>query len=134
MSRPAMTEDEAALYEAVLANPADDAPRLVYADWLDERGDRRGEYLRVDLELSKCARPEDIPDQEFRRISEQRYRIDSDWLTEVSVGPSGWVKRLVYDSSEPPYDQLSQYVPTWRQVECGFTHVRWLLHSGWLLG
>jgi uncharacterized protein (TIGR02996 family) len=128
-----MTHDEAALYRAVLTNPADDAPRLVYADWLDERGDRRGEYLRLDLELSKCA-SEDIPDLEFRRINELRYRINSDWLTEISVGPSGWVKRLVYDSSEPPYDQLTQNVPTWPQVERGFNHVRWLMHSGWLLG
>jgi uncharacterized protein (TIGR02996 family) len=31
--------DEAAFLNAILANPEDDAPRLVYADWLEERGD-----------------------------------------------------------------------------------------------
>lgn len=28
-----------ALLAAIVANPADDLPRLVAADWLDERGD-----------------------------------------------------------------------------------------------
>jgi uncharacterized protein (TIGR02996 family) len=32
--------------EAVLAHPGDDGPRLVYADWLEERGDGRGTWLR----------------------------------------------------------------------------------------
>jgi uncharacterized protein (TIGR02996 family) len=31
----------------VLANPTDQALRLVYADWLEERGDPRGEWLRI---------------------------------------------------------------------------------------
>jgi uncharacterized protein (TIGR02996 family) len=31
-----MTDDEA-FVRAIVAAPADDAPRLVYADWLDER-------------------------------------------------------------------------------------------------
>jgi uncharacterized protein (TIGR02996 family) len=33
-----------ALLQAVLASPDDDTPRLVYADWLEERGDPRGEF------------------------------------------------------------------------------------------
>jgi len=41
---------------AIIANPADDAPRLVYADWLEEHDDPRGEFIRVQVELarSKC--------------------------------------------------------------------------------
>ena len=27
-------------------NPMDDTPRLVLADWLEEQGDPRGEFLR----------------------------------------------------------------------------------------
>src|SRR3954469_21035380 len=38
--------DEAAFLRAIHEAPADDAPRLVYADWLDERGDHRGAFLR----------------------------------------------------------------------------------------
>jgi uncharacterized protein (TIGR02996 family) len=39
--------EEAAFLRAAHANPDDSAPRLVYADWLDERGDPRGEAVRL---------------------------------------------------------------------------------------
>jgi uncharacterized protein (TIGR02996 family) len=38
------------LRAAVVASPDDDAPRLVYADWLIERGDPRGELIRLQCE------------------------------------------------------------------------------------
>jgi uncharacterized protein (TIGR02996 family) len=39
-----------ALYEAILAAPADDLPRLVYADWLEEHGDaERAEFIRAQI-------------------------------------------------------------------------------------
>jgi uncharacterized protein (TIGR02996 family) len=37
----------------ILAHPEDDGPRLVWADRLDERGDPRGEFIRVQCELAK---------------------------------------------------------------------------------
>jgi uncharacterized protein (TIGR02996 family) len=38
----------------VLADPEDDAPRLVYADWLDEQGDAaRAEFIRVGCERAR---------------------------------------------------------------------------------
>jgi uncharacterized protein (TIGR02996 family) len=39
--------DEAAMLAAVWADPADDAPRLVYADYLQEQGDPRGEFIAL---------------------------------------------------------------------------------------
>ena len=33
-----MTDEEWGLLEAIRAEPEDDAPRLVYADWLEEQG------------------------------------------------------------------------------------------------
>ena len=47
----------AALHDAVLAAPDDDAPRLVYADWLLERGDPRGELIATQIALA--ANPDD---------------------------------------------------------------------------
>jgi uncharacterized protein (TIGR02996 family) len=45
---------------AVLADPDDDGPRLVYADWLDEQGQgERAEFIRCQVELAK--RAEDDP-------------------------------------------------------------------------
>jgi uncharacterized protein (TIGR02996 family) len=45
-----MTEHEAFM-QAICERPNDDAPRLMYADLLEERGDPRGEFIRVQLEL-----------------------------------------------------------------------------------
>jgi uncharacterized protein (TIGR02996 family) len=41
-----MTEERAFL-AAILERPDDDATKLVYADWLEEHGDPRAEYLRL---------------------------------------------------------------------------------------
>lgn len=46
------TEAEAFL-QRIRAYPDDDAPRLIFADWLDERGDPRGEFIRVQLALAR---------------------------------------------------------------------------------
>lgn len=46
------------MYEAelflkrILKQPDDDAPRLVYADWLEEQGDPRGEFIRLQCALA----------------------------------------------------------------------------------
>lgn len=46
--------DREALLRGVLLNPADDLPRLVFADWLDEHGEsERAEFIRVGCELAK---------------------------------------------------------------------------------
>ncbi len=47
-----MTTDDA-LLRAVLADPDDDAPRLIYADWLDENGEcERAELIRLQIALA----------------------------------------------------------------------------------
>jgi len=45
--------DEEALIREVAENPELDAPRMVYADWLEERGDPRAEFLRLECEFNK---------------------------------------------------------------------------------
>src|SRR5690242_16278731 len=46
--------DRAAFLRAIAANPDDDLPRLVYADWLDEHGEpERAEFIRVQCELAR---------------------------------------------------------------------------------
>src|SRR4051812_39840541 len=44
-ARTMVVMDEPSVLRAVLDRPDDDGPRLVYADWLLERGDPRGEYI-----------------------------------------------------------------------------------------
>ncbi|HKB04413.1 MAG TPA: TIGR02996 domain-containing protein [Gemmataceae bacterium] len=49
--------EEGAFLRAIYADPADAAPRLVYADWLDERNDPRGEAIRL-VERIRTMSPE----------------------------------------------------------------------------
>lgn len=43
-----------AFLQDILAHPEDDAPRLVYADWLDDHGDSaRAEFIRVQCHLAR---------------------------------------------------------------------------------
>src|SRR5436309_12537299 len=57
----AMSPDDAFL-QAVLERPDDDGPRLMYADWLAERGDVRGEFIHLQLRLART--PPDDPDRD----------------------------------------------------------------------
>src|SRR5829696_5418855 len=42
---------------SILESPDDDAPRLVYADWLDEHGDAdRAEFIRLQIRLARMDR------------------------------------------------------------------------------
>jgi uncharacterized protein (TIGR02996 family) len=45
--------DREALLAAILANPAEDMPRLMFADWLQENGETaRGEFVRLQVEAA----------------------------------------------------------------------------------
>jgi uncharacterized protein (TIGR02996 family) len=52
---------ERELLAAVVADLADDAPKLVYADWLEERGDDRSEFLRAYVKAARSMSPSDFP-------------------------------------------------------------------------
>jgi uncharacterized protein (TIGR02996 family) len=52
MDSVSLASDEEAMIAAITAAPTDDAPRLVYADWLQERGDEaKSDYLRTVVRL-----------------------------------------------------------------------------------
>jgi uncharacterized protein (TIGR02996 family) len=63
---------EQAFLQDILANPDDDAPRLIFADWLEEHGDAlRAEFIRVQCELARLA--EDDP--RLRKLAQRAYRL-----------------------------------------------------------
>ena len=76
--------DGDALLRAILHNPDDDAPRYVYADWLDENGEpERAEFIRVQLQLARL--PANHPDRPRlarteRRLLRIHQRIWAKWL------------------------------------------------------
>ena len=46
-----------AFLQDIKQNPDDNTPRLIFADWLEENGDPRREFVRVQCELAECALP-----------------------------------------------------------------------------
>src|SRR5688572_9698643 len=74
--------DRLAFLRAARANPTDDLPRLVYADWLDEHGDPPGEFVRVQLELEP--RRHDLHDPHVRALLDREHDLldahRAEWL------------------------------------------------------
>jgi uncharacterized protein (TIGR02996 family) len=81
-----MAQDERDFLAAIQATPADDILRLVYADWLDERGDCRGEFLRLQIQL-KSLDPDHLQRAGAEnRLSILRRNIDPSWLEVTEPG------------------------------------------------
>jgi uncharacterized protein (TIGR02996 family) len=69
--------DGTALYRSILAHPADDTPRLVYADWLEENGrSEEAEFIRVECRLDSI-----LPQEpEYTELIDRREELRL-WLT-----------------------------------------------------
>src|SRR5437868_3555109 len=55
------------LLSAVVADLADDAPKLVYADWLEEQGDDRSDFLRASARSTSGGDP--TPSKRSRHLA-----------------------------------------------------------------
>lgn len=79
--------DEDAFLAAIAAAPADDTPRLVYADWLDDHADPRAEYVRLEVERHRLtARDPKRPDL-TARLDALRPLADHHWLPRIDRVP-----------------------------------------------
>ena len=83
-----MSEEEEGFLRAISSDPHDWAARLIYADWLEEKGDCRGELLR----LQACLRdlPPTDPDYSKWLVREQQLRQQCPpyWL--ALIDPPVW--------------------------------------------
>lgn len=72
-------DNDADFLEAIKAAPKDLPLRLVYADWLDDCGDPRSEYLRVDGQLQalliSAAAEESFSDPKIRQLRSQLTKL-----------------------------------------------------------
>jgi uncharacterized protein (TIGR02996 family) len=64
----------------IAMNPADEAQRLVFADWLEECGDWRSEFVRLDCTLRGLPPDEPKPPELQTRWLELRSRLSPSWL------------------------------------------------------
>ncbi|MBX9623278.1 MAG: TIGR02996 domain-containing protein [Gemmataceae bacterium] len=94
--------DEDALLTAIAAAPADDTPRLVYADWLEDRGDPRAEYVRLEVERNRLKpRGKDGRAELNARLEALRPLADPHWLPRIDR-----TTRYSYYLSQPACRQI----------------------------
>jgi uncharacterized protein (TIGR02996 family) len=72
---------EQAFLDNIRANPRDNTTRLVYADWLEEHGDRRAGYLRLLCEWLGCRTAEE--QQVIEQERKLRASLDPRWLARI---------------------------------------------------
>jgi uncharacterized protein (TIGR02996 family) len=93
-------DNEQALLNAVLTAPEDDELRQVYADWLEEKGDPRGEFLRLEASLPLLSRRKRYAARD--RLRELKTVIEEGWLALVArVGIDG-CPVSAYHYARPP--------------------------------
>jgi uncharacterized protein (TIGR02996 family) len=79
-----MNSDGEALFRAMCELPADDTPRLVYADWLEENGrPERAEFIRLQCEKWNLCPAYPTPGEARTRASELLRRHRNEWDAEL---------------------------------------------------
>jgi uncharacterized protein (TIGR02996 family) len=93
--------DEEALIAGIREAPLDDLRRLVYADWLDERGrSDEAEYLRLVAAVAAPGTPVEAAHPHAVRLLALADRLDPTWRAGVGARFDLWF--------DPPYD------PAWK--------------------
>src|SRR5262245_22036841 len=100
--------DDDPFLRAVFERPDDDHPRLVFADWLEERGDPRGEFIRAQCELARLADDDPRRPALLHRTDRLYQDHGDDWKAPVSAvlgaPASGWFRRGFLESLFVPAD------------------------------
>lgn len=110
--------EERAFLKAIKKKPDDRTARLVYADWLQEHDDPRGELIRVEEELPTLAIYSDRYWELKPRRRELLTAAEKPWLKQMGYGstdyqpvfadvPSGWKER---------WRLLREFVERWYQI------------------
>jgi len=87
--------DERSFLEAIAATPDDDGPRIVYADWLQQAGDPRGELIAVQCALA-AGRTAELAARERALLD----RHEAEWLAHAGLWPGearfqrGFIERV----------------------------------------
>jgi uncharacterized protein (TIGR02996 family) len=75
-------DEDVGFLNALTAQPADDATWLVYADWLEERGDPRADFLRSAVALSRAVLLDELVTA-ARRLGRMKGSLPEPWVNQV---------------------------------------------------
>jgi uncharacterized protein (TIGR02996 family) len=130
-----MTDGDA-LLAAIIAQPAEDLPRLMYADWLDEHGQpERAEFIRVQCELSRMPHtggPEEEDGNcatcKMRKPLEDREELllsrGGDWVGFPYLKPGGARRNTFLTAGETYFRFRRGFV-----ADMSCTSADWLAHA-----
>lgn len=96
-------ERHAEFLHAIFAAPEDDAPRIVYADWLSEIGDSRGELINLQLARAQGRTDEASRAREYEILEP---RNAERWL--------GAIAPVVFDNDQVYARGFPSYVRLWK--------------------
>ena len=115
--------DETDFLAAITLRPNDDLTRLVYADWLEERGDDRASYLRLVVEISQRIEQ----NRPYRRLM-TRYRSIADQLDRSWRDVVGKRFRLRLNPVEPRF-KIAAIIGVRYVTELGLADAKALVES-----
>jgi uncharacterized protein (TIGR02996 family) len=81
------------LLEDILEHPQDDAPRLMYADWLDEHCPPRAEFIRVQCRLARLPANHVCVFDLERRERELLAEYEAEWVEDLADMVDWWTFR-----------------------------------------
>src|SRR5262245_13845876 len=108
-----MSAADRSFLAAILDAPDDDAPRLVYADWLDEHGDgARAEFIRLDIRLGRMLSDDPARSGLRRQIAELRQPHFQQWVDRLPQFPGvhweaftrGFVSVVKFETPDAYFD------------------------------
>ncbi len=89
-----LSPDEAAFIDRIREDHADDLPRLIYADWLDERGDApRADFIRVQCALAKLSHDDPAADKLHKYETQLTDAHAADWNRDIEPLVEGFSYR-----------------------------------------
>jgi uncharacterized protein (TIGR02996 family) len=103
--------DESTFLAAIAESWEDDAPRLVFADWLDERGDVRAEFLRLECQLAHLPAEDERRRELLDRFRQIGRGLGRHWLHSVSRVPGWGIADKFEEIVTPQLERLAQTPP-----------------------
>jgi uncharacterized protein (TIGR02996 family) len=83
-------DHETPFLDALRVNPQDQAARLIYADWLEEHGDSRGQLIRIEEEMRSLP----VFSDRFWELKPRRHAL-------LQSSETTWLERMRYGTECP---------------------------------
>lgn len=85
ITRHEICAEEELLINELLADPFSDTTRQIYADWLEERGDKRGGFLRAELSFANATNMADAKQGVDFFNTAAIWNVDEEWLERIGM-------------------------------------------------